>query len=171
MSYVAFQYAEALFSLSLEKNQIDDVYQSYHRFVNALDIEINKFLNHPKVSKDDKKHLLKNVVSNDLLYNFVCVLIDNTRIDYLEDCLQEFKKIIDHQNHVMNVTVYAGKKLTKQALDNLVVNLSKKHNRKVAITHVVDPVIIGGLRIEFEGNVLDETINNYLHGMKANLTK
>lgn len=171
MSYVAFQYAEALFSLSLEKDQIDDVYQGYQDFVNALDTEIHEFLNHPKVSKKDKKEIIKSVVANKLLFNFISVLIDNTRIDHLDDCLQEFKKIIDHQNRVMNVTVYAGKKLSKAALDKLVVNLGKKHNRTVQIEHIVDPVIIGGLRIEFEGNVLDETINNYLHGMKANLTK
>ena len=58
MSYVAFQYAEALFSLSLEKNQIDDVLQSYQDFVNALDEDISKFLNHPKVSNKDKKVIL-----------------------------------------------------------------------------------------------------------------
>jgi len=171
MSYVAFQYAEALFSLAHEENKVDEVLNEFEAFVNAQDNDVYNFLNHPKVSNKDKKGVISKVIKNSIVKNFIYVLIDNVRIEYLEDCLDEFKVIIDNQNKVMNVTVYSNKLLPIIDLNKLKNNLAMKHNRKVNIENLVDENIIGGLRIEFEGNILDDTINNYLTTLKNNLTK
>lgn len=171
MSYVAFQYAEALFSLANEENVIFEVTKSLDDFVAAQDTEVYKFLNHPKVTNRNKKEVIGNVIQNTLVKNFVYVLIDNSRIDILEDVQDEFKKIVDAQNKLMNVVVYSGKLMEISALNKLKNNIAMKHNRKVKIENIVDEKIIGGLRIEYEGNVLDETINNRLQALKNNLTK
>ncbi len=171
MSYVAFQYAEALFALALENKQIDDVLHSYHAFLEAQDADIYKFLNHPKVSKKNKKQVIGDAIENGLFKSFVFVLVDNSRIDYLEDCFEELKKIVDNQNKIMNVFVYSMKPLIKEELEKLKANLNKKHNRIIKLENIVDKSIVGGLRIEYDGNVLDDTINNFLGNLKANLTR
>ena len=171
MSYIAFQYAEALFALAHEEKQVESVLESFNAFVSAQDAEIYKFLNHPKIINKVKKEVLSTALTNSLFKNFVFVLIDNSRIDYLNDCLDEYKIIVDAQNKVMNVFVYSSKKLTKIEAQELVNNLSKKHNRKVKLENIVEKTILGGLRIEFEGNILDETINSYLASLRNNLTK
>lgn len=171
MSYVAFQYAEALFALALEEDKLENVLSNFEHFVEAQDEDIYKFLSHPKVSKQNKKEVIGKVLTDTLFKNFVFVLIDNSRIDYLADCLAEFKVIVDDQNKIMNVIAYTGKKLSSDELLKLKSNLKKKHNRKVELQNIVDPKIIGGMRIEYEGMVLDETINNYLTTLKNNLTK
>lgn len=171
MSYVAFQYAEALFGLALEEQKVNNVLTEYQNFVESLDEDIYKFLNHPKVTKKDKKDVISKVVTDSLFKNFVFVLIDNSRMDYLDDCLNEFSVIVDNQNKVMKANVYSNKELTTQELKNLTSNLEKKHNRKVELTNIVDVKIIGGLKVEYEGNVLDDTINNYLTTLKNNLTR
>lgn len=171
MGYVAFQYAEALFGLALEENKVSVVTSDFESFVKAQDEEIYTFLNHPKVSKKEKKDIIDKVIESSVLKHFIYVLIDNSRIDLLEESLEEFKKIVDNQNKVMNVTVYSMSKLKKAELDKLVKNLEKKHNRTVKLLNIVDKKIVGGIRIEYEGNVLDQTINHYLHNLKANLVK
>ena len=171
MSYVAFQYAEALFGLAKENNQVKTVLADLKGLNSAIDAEIYNFLNHPKMTKDAKKEIISKVITNDLIKNFVYVLIDNIRIELLDDIYLEFTKIVDNQNKVMNVVVYSNKLLTKEQTAQLVANLKKKHNRKIELENVVDKTIVGGMRIEFEGKVLDDTINNYLHNLKANLTK
>jgi len=171
MSYVAFQYAEALFALALEENQVEEVLSNFNAFVDAQDEKILKFLTHPKVKKNEKKEVIANVVTNSLFKNFVFVLIDNSRIEYLDDCLSEFKAINDKQNKLMNAVVYSKELLPIADLNKLKNNLGMKHNRKVMIENVVDETIIGGIRLEFEGQILDETINNHLQTLKYNLMK
>ena len=171
MSYVAFQYAEALYALALEEKQVDEVLNSFVAFIDAQDETISKFLSHPKVSKKNKKEVISNAIQNSLFKNFVFVLIDNSRIEYLNDCLSEFKVIHDNQNKVMNAVVFSKEKLPISDLNKLKNNLGMKHNRKVIMKNIVDSTIIGGLRIEYDGQVLDETINNHLQTLKNNLTK
>ena len=171
MSYVAFQYAEALFSLAKETSQIEDVLTEFKVIKKAFDFEIYQFLVHPKIKKQDKKDLISKFVNNSLLRRFIFVLIDNSRIEILDDVLDEFEKLIDNQNKTMKVQVYSHKLLSPGQKKQLADNLEKKHNRKIELENIVDKSIVGGLRLEFEGMVLDDTINNYLNSLKANLTK
>ena len=140
-------------------------------FNESVDEEIYTFLNHPKITKNDKKEIVKQAISNSLLRNFINVLIDNSRIDLLEDTLSEYKKLFDNQNKVLKVIVYSNKVLSDKQKSNLEESLEKKNNRKVELNNVIDPSIVGGLRIEYEGMILDDTINHYLHSLKSNLTK
>ena len=111
------------------------------------------------------------MIKKKLVKKFMNVLIDNSRMELLKDCFDEFKRIYDNQNKVMNVVVFSRVSLQEDEMKQLQQNLSKKHNRNVTLENVVDSSILGGIKIEFEGNVLDQTINNYLHSLKSSLTK
>ena len=171
MNYIAFQYAEALFGLAKETSQIDKVVSEYKIVKDSFDTEIYQFLIHPKIKKQDKKDIVAKFINNELLKSFIFVLIDNSRIELLDDTLAELEKLIDNQNKVMKVQVFSHKKMSAEQVKQLAANLAKKHNRKIELKNIVEKTIVGGIRIEFEGMILDDTINNYLHNLKANLTK
>ncbi len=171
MNYIAFQYAEALFGLALESKQISEITLEFKSLTEILDTEIYNFLIHPKIKKEAKKEILSDFIKNDLLKHFVFVLIDNLRIESLEEILIEFEKIVDNQRKILKVQVFSYKLLLPEQKKQLIENLGKKHNRKIELKNIVDKSIVGGIRIEFEGMILDDTINNYLHNLKANLMK
>lgn len=171
MSYVAFQYSEALFSLALERNELDKVLSDLKNFVSSLDTDIYIFLNHPKITKTKKKEVLKVSINNELLLHFVYVIIDNLRVDLFDDIYEEFKKLYDNQNKILRVKAYLNRKLSTQQEENLKKSLQKKLNRNVELISIVDKSIVGGMRVEYEGMIHDNTINNYLHSLKANLLK
>lgn len=171
MNYIAYQYAEALFSLSLEKNKVVDVLNEFIQFTSAMDNEIIDFINHPKISKKDKKDIIAKGVINDIFKRFTYVLIDNSRFDLLKDILVEFEKVVNKHNNLIKVKVFSNKKLSKEQLEKLNLNLSEKNNRKIELENVVDESIVGGLRVEYEGMIFDDTVNNYLSSLKANLKK
>ncbi|MBN2605630.1 MAG: ATP synthase F1 subunit delta [Bacilli bacterium] len=171
MSYVASQYAEALFSMALDENSITQTLDSFQQFTNVIDADMTKFLNHPKITKNDKKKIVETTVTNHLVKHFIFVLIDNHRMDLLSDVLLELHKIIDNQNRVMKVQVFSKAILSEEQQKQLIQNLSKKHNREIELENIVDTTIVGGLRIEYDGMILDDTINNYLHSLQANLMK
>jgi F-type H+-transporting ATPase subunit delta len=171
MSYLAFQYAEALFSLALDEDVLDDVQQEFTNFLDALDNDVMHFLKHPKVTKNEKKAVLDQVVKQSVFRHFLYVVIDNSRMQYMTDMHQEFTSIVHNQQNHMEATVYSPKPLTKTELANLEASIGKKHNRDVTLTNVVDSSIVGGLRVEYEGHVLDQTINHYLTNLQGALTK
>ena len=150
MSYVAFQYGEALFSLALERNELDTVLEEFSAFESSIDEDIYKFLNHPKITKKNKKDIISKAVTNKLVLHLAYVLIDNLRIDMITDVLKEYKKLYDNQNKVLKVEVYVNRKLTKEQESQLITNLKQKLNRNVELLSIVDETIVGGMRVEYE---------------------
>lgn len=171
MDYVAFQYAEALFSLAQEEQQTITVQTAFNQFLHEMDESFTQLLNHPKVTKAQKKEVLGHIVDNTIFLHFLFVLLDNSRINKIKDCYDEFQLILNNQHKIMDVQVYSKKALSSKEVDAICTNIGKKHNRTVTIKNIVDPHILGGLRIEYDGNVLDQTINHYLQSLKSSLTK
>ena len=171
MGYIAFQYAEALHNIAVESNTVKSLLDDFKTISELIDEEIYKFLNHPKISKKNKKEIIQNSIENDLLMRFMFVLIDNSRISLLKECFSEFEKIVDSANKVMNIQVFSKKMLSVEEMNQLNTNLKKRHKKKIILDNIVDQAIIGGLRIEYDGMILDDTINNYLDNLKFKLTK
>jgi len=171
MSYITYQYAEALYKIADETNSSKSLLQDFKTISEVIDDEILKFLMHPKISKKVKKEIIQKSIENDLLMHFIFVLIDNSRIDLFSECLIEFEKIVNDKNELMNVQVFSCEKMTDEQMYQLSENLKKRHNKKINLENIVDQEIVGGLRIEYDGMVLDDTINNYLDDLIFKLKK
>lgn len=171
MTGIANQYALAVFSLAKESKREEDFFLVIENFIKNVDDKTHKFFAHPKISKVDKKSMLTDIIKDDLLLNFLKVLVDNDRFLLIESVVFAYKDILDEQNKVMQVKVYSKTPLTKINLDKIVKKLKSTYNRKVELEEQTDEQIIGGFRLEFEGNVLDETVNKRLDDIKASLSE
>ncbi|MEC9485092.1 MAG: ATP synthase F1 subunit delta [Candidatus Izemoplasma sp.] len=171
MSLLGFQYAEALFSLANEAKKADNIYPLFDTVLTQIDRDSHIFLTHPNVPKEDKKTVIAKMSEDELFRHFLFVLIDNNRLNELNNIKDEYKTILDKQNKLLEVTVYSRKNLSDTEKDRVIKDLKQKTNRDISLKNVVDESIVGGLRIEYEGYILDDTINNYLHSLKANLKK
>ena len=171
MTGIARQYALAVFSLAKEQEKTDEFNIILNNFVKGIDDEASKFFSHPKISKKNKKAVLDEIVKNPLLLHFTKVLVDNDRFLLIQAIALAYKDILDELHKVMNVTVHSKKKLTKSNLEKIAKKLEMTYKRKVNIKEEIDSSILGGFRIEFDGNVLDETINRQLDNFKSSLSE
>ncbi len=169
MTDIAYQYALAVFSLADEAKKAEDFKVKLSQFVEEMDDEQHKFFSHPKIDKRDKIAIVERVVKDQLLKNFIKVLIDNDRVSLIEAILVSYQEILDTIHKVMQVQVYSGKAISKENIEKIKAKLSKSYNRNIEINTKIDTAIIGGYRVEFEGNVIDETINRQLDNLKSNL--
>lgn len=171
MSATSSQYAVALFELAHEKNQLEEIENTFQALVNAIGSEELAFFKHPKVLKKDKKDVIKGMKLNDLLTDFLFVLIDNNRFEHVELMYKDFEQLILEQGKKMRINLFSKERLDSKRMSQLKEQFEKKYNRQVIIENHVDSSIIGGLRIEYDGKVLDDTINQTLRQLKNRLTK
>lgn len=169
MAGIAKQYALAVFSLAKEEKRSDSFLDSLNNFADQTDEETYKFFAHPKISKEIKKGTLDKVVEDNLVKNLLKVLIDNERFDLVSDVAKAYQEILDDMNQVMKVLVYSKESLTKTNINKVISKLSTDYQRKVEIEELIDETILGGFRLEFEGNVIDETINRKLDDLHSSL--
>ena len=171
MTGIANQYALAVFSLAKEKNIETSVLELLEKFVKGIKPETYKFFAHPKISKSNKLDMLEKVIENKFLLNFLKVLVDNDRFSIIEAISLAYKDILNELNKVMNVKVISKKHLSKTNLNKIKTKLKDKYFKNINIIEELDDSIIGGFRIEFEGNVIDETINKQLDSIKSSLSE
>lgn len=170
MTDVERQYARAVFSLALENNETESTYQDLKSIIDALDEEAYKFFLHPKIENQEKHQVIAALSKNILLVNFLKVLIDNNRFNLIETIAYAYLDLINEMNEVVEVNVFTKADLSESNKVKLINSLEKKIQKKVKIITAIDDTIIGGIKIEYQGSVIDQTINASLDQMKTNLT-
>lgn len=170
MASVNEEYAEALFTLAEEQNVIDDVDRQWDAFTEAYGQEEHRFFTHPGVTLDEKKNVLKEAVGDTLFRNFLFVMLDNDRLDRLDDIHRAYRTRMMQQSERKKVRVYAPAPLKDNDKKRIMGIMKKKLSADIDVEETVDSTLRGGLRIEYDGKVWDGTIQNLLKTMQDDLT-
>lgn len=155
MDNVALEYAKALYSLGKE---------SFLDELNSLETlfkedEISKFFCYKEINKNTKKDILKPYF-NEPFINFIYVLIDNDRLNLINDIKKEYQELILKENNVKQIFVYSNNLLDNNYINKLKSILSKKYNKEIIITNLIDTTIIAGIIIKDGTNIIDLSLNN-----------
>jgi len=166
---VAKQYAIALFSLASKKKITDDIFTDFKQLLSGFNDLVWRFFLNPRIEDDDKKNLFEKSTDNKLLNDFLKTVIDNKRIDSLQDIFEAYKYLLNDSKNIAEINVYTKTPLTKANKEKLINKFSNNFNKKIIINEVIKPNIVGGIRIDYRGQVLDQTINAFLDDLKASL--
>ncbi len=167
------EYALALFQHGDELNKLNIFEEQFKSLTEAIisNEEIIKIIAHPQVSVKEKKEILSNILKSfdkDMLH-FCYVLIDNGRFEVLLDVYDEFVVLIKKSLNTMVVNVFSATTLSNDKVDELKNLLKKKYNKNIEIIATLDKKVLGGIRLEFEGKVIDSTLKTNLDDLKSNL--
>lgn len=163
---VSLQYARALFDLanSDEKQEFYETLLILEKVI-IQDSEVLKVFEHPLLTPDQKKEIIKNTLDNkvsDTFLNFMYVVIDHHRINELANITSSYKMILDEYLQQKEVLVYSSYPLTKLQTLNLSSSLGKHYNKQIKIIEKVDSKLVGGIKIVVDNEIIDATILNKL---------
>lgn len=167
-------YAKALLDLSKENNiDINQIVSELQLVNSYFDEEFISFLNNPKISKDNKKEVFKKVFSNLNKHVFasLMVLIDNSKIVYLNEVVTELKKLIDEENGVVTVEVLTISKLSELEKLSITSYFIKKLGKKIELKETIDEKLVGGLVIKYQGKIIDGSLFTKQESLKEYLKK
>lgn len=166
---VAREYAKVLFDMNLDYEYVAT------NIKNVIEIfkdeEINKFFKHPKVDLSEKKKILEESIKlekKELLY-FFFVLLDNKRIDLLEDIYSSYSEMVDEKLNIGRFIVYTSFKLSDEYLNKLKLLLMKEYNKKVIIDIKLDENLIGGIVIKYKNTIINDSIIEKLDDLKKKI--
>ena len=160
MKDVSFEYAKALFELSVDKKEREIVLYNLNSFIESLDHDTKNFFLHPEIKKEKKKEMISLVFEKGILRGFLYVLIDNNRFVYLEEIRNEYQELIDNDNNILDVYVYSSKNLDKSYQNSLKEKLEQKLKRNINLINEIDNKITAGIRIIYESKEIDLTLDS-----------
>ena len=168
---IARPYAEALFQISLDEGEKFNDELNYLATV-LRDKNLNLYLSNPTVSKDKGKKFVLSFLPknfNQSLKNFFELLVDNSRLIFFEEILQQFHNLENERNEKLEAKVLSAFELSDNQKDSINARLEKKFNKKVVLSCIVDKTLIGGMTIIIGDYVIDGSIKRNLEVLKNSI--
>jgi ATP synthase, F1 delta subunit len=175
MNNIALRYAESLFNLANEENQLE-VFMNNLLFVGESldDYDIINFFHHPLVELNKKIEVIEQYFEdniNQYILNFLSLLIKNNRFNLLRLVIDSFLEFYDEANGIKRGTLYTPTTLTTEEIKNIENVISKKTKVIIKLTMIIDQSLLGGLKVVIGDMVIDNSIKNRLSLLKGNLLK
>lgn len=173
-SQVANRYAQALFDLAVESDVADTMYSQIEDLSNVIyqNKELYSVLRSPLITKDDKKKVIDSIFEEKLdryTLNFIKVLVDNDRTTEIKNVVEEYKKLLNERNNILEGVAITAIEMDKENLRALEEKLSLKYNKKVILENKIDESIIGGVVVKIGNEEIDSSVRNRLNTLRESL--
>jgi F-type H+-transporting ATPase subunit delta len=169
-------YAKALFDIGTETGAVGEIYDDLHAVhdtLNALESDLRTFFNLPQFRRAEKRRIINLAFEGKVgrpVLGLLNILVEKRREPLLDNVVDEFDHYRDlHENRV-NARVVTARKLDEDLLAALRSALEQRTQKSVVLTEVVDPEVLGGLRVNVGDRVLDGTVRRSLQDMRRSLT-
>lgn len=170
-------YGDALFSLAVEKDQLDVIWEEVRTIRQAIseDSEFLSVLCHPEMTQEKKQEVLdkifKGKVSDDTM-GFLHVLVRKGRLGEIVSILDYFDEQAKEYSGIGVVYVAAPMALSDDQREQVEKRLLEVSEYETLEMHYqVDESLLGGIVIRIGDRVLDNSIRSKLDAMSRQLVK
>jgi F-type H+-transporting ATPase subunit delta len=142
----------------------------------AADPQLRALADNPKVGADLVFNVFADVLARqqitlpDAAANFLRTVIDNGRVAALPEIATQYQVLLNAREGVSDAVIHSAFALEDAQVADVLASLEKRFGRRLKPSVVVDPALIGGVRIVVGDEVLDTTVKARLEQMKAALT-
>ena len=176
LATIARPYAEALFKSATQGAGLDlDQTAGWvdELAAAAANPQLQQFAANPKVASQQVFDLVAGLpqqVLPEAGKNFLQIILDNGRFAALPEIAQQFRALKNARNGSSDALVHSAFPIGDAALAELGVTLEKRFGRKLNVSVLQDPSLIGGVRVVVGDEVLDTSVKARLEQMKVALT-
>lgn len=135
--------------------------------------QLLQFADNPKVTPEQVFDVIVGVAKQklpDMGRNFLRTVIDNGRVAVLPEIARQFRNLMNAQQGSSDAVVYSAYDIDAAGLADLAGVLEKRFGRKLNLQVVLQPELIGGVRVVVGDEVLDTSIKARLEQMRVALT-
>ena len=127
------------------------------------------FLDHPLIALAEKERVLEGAIESDLTRRLLRVLIALRKSRRMRDVYDTFAEMVRHELAMAEVEVRVPRPLSPNKQVLLQRAIEAWVGRRVHLTVVVDDSVIGGVRAQVNGRVVDNTLRSQLESIGENL--
>ena len=175
MKEITSRYAEALFSIKRDQNQLVEAQSEIKELIKVLkqNPDFLMLLNSSYKEFSEKEEIIDKVfVGVDIdIINLIKIVVKNHRAMYLEEILERVNSLINEERGVLEGLVYSTEPLKEVELQKLNQAISKVEKRQTELKNIIDPQLIGGVKVIINDHIYDGSIKHHLENMKITLLK
>lgn len=138
----------------------------------AAEPRLLQFADSPKTTPDQLYGLISGVMKTALDahgQNFLHTVIDNNRLGFLPEIARQFRALVNAHSGSSDAVIYSAFPVDEAALAETAKILEQRFGRGLNVSVVLQPELIGGIRVVVGDEVLDTSVKARLEQMKIAL--
>ena len=175
MEEIAVVYSRSLFEAALDADKLDVVREQLGEFADALDgnHELQVFFFSPYFSTEEKKDGLHRAVdgAEPLFLNFLELLLENHRAPVIFRVRRGYESLWERHNRRLPVEVTSAVELDEQTVRGIGDRIAEQTGRKIDLSSIVEPDILGGIVVRVGNQVLDASIRTRLDSLRKQVVR
>lgn len=174
MTQIGTVYGQALYDLAREEG-LD---QSIMAEMKALDgcfsqePDFLRLLSVPNLSKEERCRIVDDSFRGKVhpyVLNFLKILTEKGYARHFSECVSAYREQY-HQDHgILPVKAVTAVALTPEQSEKLSGKLARITGKTIELSNRVDPACLGGVRLDYDGNRVDDTVSHRLDAIRAML--
>ncbi len=171
MTQTSREFAEALFELALGDGSTEEVSAA----LDLIEHEMAEnpgylsLLASPALSREERKASLAQVFDGRIPRTVLALLqmmVSRGHARKIGEMIRAWRMLEREHRGESMAQVTSAVELTEQEKEALQTRLDQLFSRKMILRFTVDPALIGGVRVEAEGRVMDGSLRNRLRQIK-----
>ncbi|WEK82868.1 MAG: ATP synthase F1 subunit delta [Mycoplasma sp.] len=165
-------YPLVLFEYVTKHNNLNTIFKQVETVLKDLkanEYELSNFLANVNVAKQERKEVLDEIYLNQIdqyLLNFLKTTIDFNRARNLIKILKSFLGMCNDYLGITVLKIHSPFALNKQQMDQLFNALSKKYGKQIQLINVINPSLIGGIKLTSDSVSIDRSYTSQLQSIK-----
>jgi F-type H+-transporting ATPase subunit delta len=171
MTGIGNVYGEALYQLAKDEHLTHEILKQLQVLDESFRSEPDfiRLLASPALPKAERCQILDKSFRNQVhpyLLNFLKILTENSYIRHFSDCCKSYVGHYNQDNGILPVTAVTAVALTDAQKEKLSSKLSAITGKTVALHNKIDPAVLGGVRLDYDGVRMDDTVSHRLESIR-----
>ena len=166
-SKIANRYATSLFENSLDKDNLETVYNDIYLFMDTFDKskDLKVAIESPVIRTELKFSLIDEIFADKLskdTLNFIHFIIDKKRENLFYEITKRFVDMRNEHLGIVEMEVKTAFEFTKEQISSIQEKFEKILNKKVILSITVDKNLVGGFIAQVGDTVYDASVIHQL---------
>lgn len=174
MSDVSKEYGAALYLLAQEENVAEQLLNEVRTAEDVLrdNPAYIALLSSPDLPKEERAAAVARAFADGHRYliNFLSMMVERGYSREIPACFAEFRRLYREDHGIAVAKVVSARPLSDGEKTKLVAALARRYDVKVEAEYKIDPSLLGGMKVEISGMLLDGTARRRLDGVRADLS-
>lgn len=176
MTEFAKLYGGSLYDLAAEEGLDERILGELDETVSLLaaNPDYLRLLATPSIPKKERCALLDEALQGAVhpyLLNFLKLLCEQGAVRELTGCVRAYHLRFNQAHGVLEATAVSAVALSEAQADQLKQKLETATGKRIDLVTKVDPAVLGGIRLEMDGTLLDGTVQNRLASLRSRIAE
>lgn len=170
---VTTRYAKALYELFPDVKRAEKGLAELEMWAGLLrdNLDFRRIMVHPEIDEDRKLGLAARVKVGAEVRDFINLLITKKRVDVLDGVIDDFEGLLDDAKNTVAAEVITAVALEPDLFYEFELQVARLTGKNVRLENVVDPAVVGGVRLVIGDRVVDNTLETKLSEMRREMAR